>query len=112
MDEQSLTHTKWKCQYHIVFILKYRRKVVYGKLWKNIGEILRRLCEFKHVKIMEAHAMPDQWVSNQIVQLSVLTSLSSFILSAKTRIRSVSIFGSMKLLLKSSIFLSDMKIVR
>lgn len=59
MDEQSLTHTKWKCQYPIVFIPEYRRKVIYGKLRKDIGEILRRLCEFKNVEIIEAHAMPD-----------------------------------------------------
>ena len=59
MDEQSLSHTKWKCQYHIVIIPKYRRKVIYGKLRTDIGKILRRLCEYKHVEIIEAHAMPD-----------------------------------------------------
>ncbi len=59
MDEQSLSHTKWKCQYHIVIIPKYRRKVIYGKLRSDIGKILRRLCEYKHVEIIEAHAMPD-----------------------------------------------------
>ena len=59
MDEQSLSHTKWKCQYHIVIVPKYRRKVIYGKLRKDIGVILRKLCEYKHVEIIEAHAMPD-----------------------------------------------------
>ena len=59
MDDQSLSHTKWKCQYHIVIIPKYRRKVIYGKLRSDIGKILRRLCEYKHVEIIEAHAMPD-----------------------------------------------------
>ncbi len=59
MDESSLSPTRWKCQYHIVIALKFRRKVVYGKLRKDIGEILRRLCEYKHVEIIEAHAMPD-----------------------------------------------------
>ena len=59
MDESSLSHTRWKCQYHIIIIPKYRRKVVYGKLRKDIGEILRRLCDYKHVEIIEAHAMPD-----------------------------------------------------
>ncbi len=59
MDECSLSHTRWKCQYHIILVPKYRRKVVYGKLRKDIGEILRRLCDYKHVEIIEAHAMPD-----------------------------------------------------
>ena len=59
MNSNSLSHTKWKCQYHIVIIPKYRRKVIYGKLRSDIGKILRRLCEYKHVEIIEAHAMPD-----------------------------------------------------
>ena len=59
MDEQSLSHTKWKCQYHIVIVPKYRRKAIYGKLRQDIGVILRKLCEYKHVEIIEAHAMPD-----------------------------------------------------
>ncbi len=58
MDEGSLSHTRWKCQYHIVIVPKFRRKVVYGKLRKDIGEIFRRLCDYKHVEIIEAYAMP------------------------------------------------------
>jgi putative transposase len=59
MDECSLSHTRWKCQYHIVIVPKFRRKAIYGKLRKDIGEILRKLCDYKHVEIIEAHAMPD-----------------------------------------------------
>lgn len=59
MDEKSLSHTKWNCKYHIVLVPKYRRKVIYKRLRKDIGKILRRLCEYKHVEIVEAHAMPD-----------------------------------------------------
>ena len=59
MDEKSLSHTKWKCQYHVVIVPKFRRKMIYGKLRQDIGKILRRLCDFKHVEIIEAHAMPD-----------------------------------------------------
>ena len=59
MDEQGLSHTKWKCQYHIVIVPKYRRKAIYGKLRQDIGVILRKLCEYKHVEIIEAHAMQD-----------------------------------------------------
>ena len=58
-DEKSLSHTRWKCQYHIVLVAKYRRKIIYGKLRKDIGKILRQLCDYKHVEIIEAHAMPD-----------------------------------------------------
>ena len=59
MDEKSLSHTCWNCKYHIVLVPKYRRKVIYGKLRKDIGRILRMLCDYKHVEIIEAHAMPD-----------------------------------------------------
>ena len=59
MDEKSLSHTSWNCKYHIVLVPKYRRKVIYGKLRKDIGKILRLLCDYKHVEIIEAHAMPD-----------------------------------------------------
>jgi len=58
-SDNSLSHTRWNCKYHIVFIPKYRRKVVFGKLRRDIGAILRRLCEMKDVEIIEAHAMPD-----------------------------------------------------
>ncbi len=57
MDEKSLSHTSWNCKYHIVLVPKYRRKVIYGKLRKDIGKILRMLCDYKHVEIIEAHAI-------------------------------------------------------
>jgi putative transposase len=56
MDESSLSHTRWDCKYHIVFSPKYRRKVIYGKLKKDIGQILQELCEHKEVEIVEANA--------------------------------------------------------
>ncbi len=52
MDIKSLAHTKWNCKYHIVFAPKYRRQVIYGKLKKDIGKILRKLCEYKEVEII------------------------------------------------------------
>ncbi|MCP0888120.1 IS200/IS605 family transposase, partial [Ligilactobacillus sp. WILCCON 0076] len=58
-DGNSLSHTRWNCKYHIVFTPKYRWKNIYGELKKDIGRILRRLCELKDVEIIEAHAMPD-----------------------------------------------------
>ena len=51
MDEKSLSHTKWKCQYHLVLVPKYRRKIIYQALRKDIGIILRKLCEYKKVEI-------------------------------------------------------------
>ena len=58
-DTFSLAHTRWKCQYHIVFTPKYHRKIIYGALRAEIGKILRELCDRKEVEIIEAHAMPD-----------------------------------------------------
>ena len=58
-DIFSLAHTRWKCQYHIVFTPKYHRKIIYGALRAEIGKILRELCDRKDVEIIEAHAMPD-----------------------------------------------------
>ena len=54
MDTNSLSHTKWNCKYHIVFAPKYRRQVIYGKLRLEIGKILRQLCAYKGVEIIEA----------------------------------------------------------
>ena len=58
-DINSLSHTKWNCKYHIVFAPKYRRKVFYGEKKAAIGKILRQLCEWKGVKIIEAEMCPD-----------------------------------------------------
>ena len=58
-DMSSLSHSKWRCQYHIVFAPKYRRKEIYGKLKADIGQILRKLCEQKGVEIIAAEACPD-----------------------------------------------------
>ena len=52
----KLSHSKWECKYHIIWIPKYRRKVIYGKLRKEIGIILRRLCEYKGIEIIEGKA--------------------------------------------------------
>ena len=55
----SLSHTKWLCKYHIVFTPKYRRKAIYGQYKESIGQILRQLCNYKGVEIVEGHLMPD-----------------------------------------------------
>ena len=56
---RTLQHTEWECKYHIVFIPKYRRKVLYGELRKHLGEIIRRLARQKECGIEEGHLMPD-----------------------------------------------------
>jgi putative transposase len=59
MDSSSLSHAKWKCQYHIVFIPKYRRKILYGKIKADVREILRKLCKYKNVEIIEGAVCSD-----------------------------------------------------
>ena len=58
-DYNSLSHTKWRCQYHIVLTPKYRRQVIYGKYKIEIGKILRTLCERNGIEIIEANACKD-----------------------------------------------------
>ena len=58
-DVQSLSHSKWRCKYHIVFAPKYRRQIVYGKIKADVGRILRELSERKGVEILEAECCPD-----------------------------------------------------
>ncbi len=58
-DFESLAHVKWDCKYHVVFIPKYRRKVLYGKLRSGVGRILRELCEQKGITLLEGHACVD-----------------------------------------------------
>ena len=55
----SLAHTKWMCKYHIVFCPKYRRKEIYGRIKTDIGLILRELCNYKGVEVIEGHLMVD-----------------------------------------------------
>src|SRR4051794_33029564 len=60
MDEfESLSHTKWECKYHVVFIPKYRRKALYEQLRQHLGEVLRKLAGQKESRIEEGHLMPD-----------------------------------------------------
>lgn len=76
MDENSISHTRWNCTYHIIFIPKYRRKEIYGKLRKDIGEILRQLCGYKGVEIVEANACSDH--IHMLLRIQPKMSVSSF----------------------------------
>ena len=75
-DTNSLSHTKWNCKYHIVFAPKYRRKVFYGEKRREIGAILRTLCEWKKVKIIEAEVCPDH--VHMLLEIPPKVSVSSF----------------------------------
>ena len=59
MDSHSLSHSKWTCQYHVVFIPKYRQKILYGRIKKDVREIIRKLCEYKKVEIIEGAVCAD-----------------------------------------------------
>ena len=76
IDTNSLAHTTWNCKYHIVFVPKYRRKVFYGRKRREIGAILRRLCEFKQVNIIEAEVCPDH--VHMLVEIPPKLSVSGF----------------------------------
>jgi len=60
MDEfESRSHSKWECKYHVVFIPKFRRKVLYGELRKHLGEVFRKLAEHRESRVEEGHLLPD-----------------------------------------------------
>ena len=75
-DVHSLSHTKWNCKYHIVFAPKYRRKAFYGEKRREIGAILRKLCEWKGINIIEAEVCPDH--IHMLVEIPPKISVSSF----------------------------------
>ena len=76
-DNGSLSHTKWNCNYHIVFAPKYRRQVVYRQIKADIGRIIRQLCEMKKVEIIEAEAWPDH--IHRLVSIPPNISVSQFV---------------------------------
>ena len=76
-DELSLAHTVWNCKYHIVFAPKYRRKVFFNDKRIEIGKILRKLCEFKQVTIIEAEVCPDH--IHMLVEIPPKMSVSGFV---------------------------------
>ena len=77
MDKNTLAHTTWNCKYHIVFAPKYRRQIIYGKIKADIGQIIRKLCKWKGVEILEATACPDH--IHMLVSIPPKLSVSSFV---------------------------------
>ncbi len=96
MDKSSLAHTKWNCKYHIVFAPKYRRQVIYGKLKREIGKIIRQLCERKGVEILEAEACLDH--IHMLVSIPPKLSVSEFMgyLKGKSSLMIFDQFANMK----------------
>lgn len=76
-DINSLSHSKWRCKYHIVFAPKYRRQAIYGDIRKDIGVILRKLCEQKKVEIHEAELCKDH--VHMLVSIPPNLSVSQFV---------------------------------
>ena len=95
-DIHSLSHTKWNCKYHIVFAPKYRRKVFYGEKRAEIGKILRELCNWKKVNIINAEVCPDH--VHMLVEIPPKYSVSSFMgfLKGKSSIMIYEKWGNMK----------------
>lgn len=73
---KSTSHSKYRCQYHIVFTPKYRRKIIYYKLRKDIQQIIKQLCKWKGVEIIEGHMMPDH--IHLLVSIPPKYSISQF----------------------------------
>lgn len=95
-DIHSLSHSKWNCKYHIVFAPKYRRKVFYGTKRLEIGQILRQLCNWYGVTLLEAEACPDH--IHMLVEIPPKHSVSSFMgyLKGKSSIMIYNKWGNMK----------------
>lgn len=95
-DINSLSHTRWNCKYHIVFAPKYRRKVFYQEKWEAIGKILRKLCEWKGVNIIEAEVCPDH--IHMLVEIPPKIAVSSFMgyLKGKSSTMLYEQFGELK----------------
>ena len=75
-DIHSLSHTKWNCKYHVVFAPKYRRKMFYEEKRAAVGKILRQLCEWKGVNILEAEVCPDH--VHMLLEIPPKMAVSSF----------------------------------
>ena len=95
-DTNSLAHTSWNCKYHIVFAPKYRRKVFYGQKRLEIGAILRSLCEWKEVNLIEGEVCPDH--VHMLVEIPPKLSVSGFMgyLKGKSSILIYQKYANMK----------------
>ena len=82
-EVKQTAHSSYRCEYHIVFAPKYRRKVIYSQLKKDVGEILRKLCNELKVEIIEAQACPDH--IHMLVSIPPYMSISQFVGTLKSK---------------------------
>jgi len=97
MDEyESLCHTKWECKYHVVFIPKCRRKVLYGELRKDLGEVFRKLAEQKESRIIEGHLLADH--VHMLISIPPKHSVSQVVgfIKGKSAIHVARVYGERK----------------
>ena len=95
-DIHSLAHSKWNCKYHIVFAPKYRRQVMFGEKGREIGAILRELCKWKGVNIVEAEICKDH--VHMLVEIPPKLSVSAFVgyLKGKSSLMIYEKWGNLK----------------
>lgn len=95
-ETHTLSHTTWNCKYHIVFAPKYRRKIFFGEKRQEIGAMLRQLCKWKEVNILEAEVCPDH--VHMLVEIPPKMSISSFMgyLKGKSSLMIYEKWGNMK----------------
>ena len=93
-DYESLSHSKWECKYHVVFIPKWRRKTLYGDLRKYLGEVFRKLAEQKQSRIEEGHLLPDH-VHMMIPPKYAVAQVIGFI-KGKSAIHLARVYGGRK----------------
>ena len=95
-DVSSLAHSKWNCKYHIVFAPKYRRMAIYGQIKQDIGQIIRELCEFKGVELIQGEMCPNH--VHILVAIPPKMSIASFMgyLKGKSTLRIFDKYSNLK----------------
>lgn len=86
-DYESLSHTKWDCKYHVVFIPKCRRKTLYVELRRHLGEVFRKLAQQKESRIEQGHLMPDH--VHMMISIHQNTPFPRWLVLSRARVRSI-----------------------
>ncbi len=104
-DVKSLSHSKWRCKYHIVFAPKYRRQIIYGRIKRDMGKILRELCERKGVTVAAGECCPDH--IHVLVLIPPHISISQFMgyIKSKSSVIIVDRYANLKYKFGNRLFL-------